>query len=187
MTTPRLLLVNGGRILSNADLAGSGGAIAISAGEIVVTGVGTDFFGDPIPSAIQAGATPFFGAGGDGGSVVIESDRLLISDSGTISVASEGEGAAGNISIATDVLRLENDGTLNASTRSPDSQQGNIALDVRDILLVQNSAIATESPDLAGSGNIELSLGSGALAIGTDKIQAIGGLLTINRGNNGSL
>lgn len=170
----RLLLTNGGRLINSAFSSGDGGDIIVRGSDAEI--VGTNNRG----SASGILSKSFESATGSGGTIEIEVSRLVIA-AGNISVEAEGTGAAGNITIAADVLRVESGGSLNASTRSPESQQGNIALDVGDILLIRDGAIATDSPDAPGSGDIDLTLGDLSLAIGLENVEATGGVVAIAR------
>ena len=83
----------------------------------------------------------------------IETGELIVRDGAQVSVSSQDQGAAGNLNIVADRLRLQ-EGTLSAETVAGD--QGNIILLVPEIQLRQNSRITTNARGTATGGNINI-------------------------------
>lgn len=106
--------------------------------------------------------------GGDGGSITLTTDRLIVRDAATISVSNfpsnensttalPGTGAAGNIVIdASSLVFLNNEGRLTADTQQ--GNNANITLTSPDIVLRQGSQITTNSTKDADGGNITLTM-----------------------------
>jgi filamentous hemagglutinin family protein len=102
----RLRLQNGGQISTSTFAAGRGGDLEIRAGEIEISGFSIAGLSsitsivEPIPDA------PIL-ATGNAGNIEITSDRLSITEGGTISAATSAIGNAGNITIAnSEVLEI---------------------------------------------------------------------------------
>lgn len=103
LTTDRLSLLAGGVIGIDAFGAGNAGSMRIQASEIELSGVGLDRNGQPfvirgVPDA-PSGLTAFTAAGGQGGTIRVETDRLTLRDGATIQTATQGTGDAGQLQI----------------------------------------------------------------------------------------
>ena len=92
-------------------------------------------------------------ATGNGGELNLNVDRLLVRDGATVSGRALGSGSAGNINLNAGEILLENQGSIDASTRS--GLGGNINFQARDIQLRQQSRIETDAGDATG-GNIKI-------------------------------
>ena len=162
VNTPRLVLRDGGRIDSSTFASGAAGSITINATEsvelsdthptvktteIVSSADLLDLFTQrlfqlpPVPS-------------GASGNVTIDTPRLFVGGSSSVSVRNDGTNNAGNLQITADFVELQDRGTLNASTQS--GEGGNIALQVRNLQLRDRSQITAESGGLGNGGNITL-------------------------------
>jgi filamentous hemagglutinin family protein len=163
VTTPRLILRDGGQINSSTrESGGNGGSIIVNASESVeVSGQGIMESGEVVPSGLftrTEGDTTF----GSGGNLNINTGRLSIRDGGTISVAAvEGStGRAGNLEIDANSLSL-NQGTITAETAQTGGDEGaNITLKISDLLRIENqSQISATANGLADGGNIDIDAG----------------------------
>lgn len=158
VNTPVLSLQSGAVLTTETRGAGKGGEVFITADRINVTGI------DPsqqFPSAILAVAR--LGATGDGGNVNIQAKEIRIQDNGSINVASIGFGNAGNLRIEANNLFLERQASLAALSLL--GEGGNINLQIRDLLSLNNSFILSASEGIGDSGNINLDAG---IVIGLD-------------------
>ena len=168
--TVRLILSEGSSVSAAGFAEGNGGSIRISATEsISISGV------SPInlPSQVRAEVRKTipslrrrFGLpdipSGEAGNVVIETPSLYITDSAQISVANEGNQAAGTLEIRADAIRLNNRGSLIANTAS--GEGGNIALQVQDSLqLSDRGEISAEAGGTGNGGNVAIDTGTIAL------------------------
>jgi filamentous hemagglutinin family protein len=125
-----------------------------------------------VPSDIAVDSTALSSTndtdGNNGGSITINTDRLIVRDGATISVsnfpsnensttADPGTGAAGNIVIdASSLVFLNNEGLLTADTQQ--GNNANITVTSPDIVLRRGSKITTNSTELADGGNITLTM-----------------------------
>jgi large exoprotein involved in heme utilization and adhesion len=173
INTSRLLLKNGGRIDSSTFASGTGGSVSIDASESVE--VSGTVPGSRNPSLIISSANlldeafrNFYGIPGNSaltgnsGSVILNTDRLTVSDGASISVQNDGTGNAGTIQINTPSIFLDNSGSISARTVS--GEGGNIQISSQDIRLFRNSGITTTA---GGSGN------GGNIFINTDTLVAL--------------
>ena len=157
ITTRRLIVDGGGEVSVGAveepdpgnDVdglsTGNGGDLRIVASDsTLVTGVGIDENGQSRPSALIAEAQ----GPGSAGNLTLSTGQLLIQDQGTVTVRSLVAGSAGDIRVNANIIRLENQGQLNAETAA--NSGGNIVLQATELLLLrQNSTISTSG----GLGN----------------------------------
>ncbi|GAA6619195.1 filamentous hemagglutinin N-terminal domain-containing protein [Scytonema sp. NUACC26] len=150
----QLVIQNGGEVRSGSFAEGSGGTLTIKAAESVeVTGRGT-IGSDVIPSTLFTRAE----ATGKAGNLAVTTQRLNVKNGAEVTVSSTGSGQAGNLEIIARSLTLDNEGKLIGKTASADG--GNIALNLRNLLLLRrNSEISTSAGTAFAGGN------GGAIAI----------------------
>lgn len=144
----RLRVYDGGQITASTNGTGNAGTVMIRADEIDVSGQSRDgMFRSEIVSGSKTRA--------DAGSVHLTGDQITVRDGAGISVDSLNGGAAGNLTISTERLYLNN-GTLEA--RVTGGNEGNLQLTATEaILMRQNSQIVTSASGIATGGNISLS------------------------------
>ncbi|MGG6285484.1 filamentous hemagglutinin N-terminal domain-containing protein [Leptolyngbya sp. AN03gr2] len=179
--TQRLRVLNGAQIAADTFGSGNAQSLSITAQDIELAG--------SLPqrrSGIFAGALVNTGAGGN---VFVKSDRLTIRDGATISASnfasqnqvSPGQGAAGNIDIRANTVRLNN-GSINASTVT--GGRGNIAVRSTTLTLLNQSLISTNSQGTEPGGNIVLNtdflVGFRNSDITANAVNARGGRVTVN-------
>ncbi|KAM3092143.1 filamentous hemagglutinin N-terminal domain-containing protein [Phormidesmis sp. 146-35] len=162
VTTPKLVIRNGGIVTSDNFARGQGGNVLINAIEsIEITGKGT-----PLPSRISASAvslpessrrvfgTPLVPTGASG-SVTINTGQLRISNGGVAGVEHPGTGNAGTLRINAHSVILEGQGSITAATRS--GEGGNLDIQVSDTLVLRrNSQITTSALGSGNGGNIDI-------------------------------
>jgi len=164
ITTPVLTVRDGGRISSATFNDGSGGAVNIAAQDITVSGAGRNRAGaisgifassgtaDRV--VFTTGSLESLPAAGTGGTIAINATNLTVADAAEISVGSFGSGAAGNLDITAEVVRLDRGGSLTATTTADGG--GNIFL-TADTLALDSSSI-TASSDRGDGGNLTFNL-----------------------------
>ncbi|MDB9513648.1 filamentous hemagglutinin N-terminal domain-containing protein, partial [Kamptonema animale CS-326] len=161
INTSRLIVTDGGTIITSTLAKGSGGTLIINASDsIQVSGKGEE---GGFPSRIESAALivpqPLRRAlglpdrpSGNSGNIIINTPRLTISDGARVSVANQGTGLAGNLNINAREIIL-NQGSLTASTAS--GSGGNIKLQVSgDTILRNGSQIAAEAAGTGDGGNL---------------------------------
>jgi filamentous hemagglutinin family protein len=155
ITADSVLLKNGGQISVETQGNGNAGNLSINAKLIDISGQN-----DNNRSGLFANAT--FGAG-NGGNIVVNSDRLIVRDGGIISASSfydqfivadpssVGSGSVGNITINSPSILLDQ-GSINVDSLS--SNGGNINLNSNLILLRNGSTISANALGSGTGGNI---------------------------------
>jgi hypothetical protein len=123
---------------------GKGGEINVIANSLVVQGSDGNISSDSKGS-------------GNGGNIILRAGELIVQDNATVAVKSSGSGDAGTLTVIGDSLRLDNSGSLNASTVS--GKGGNINLQLQDIQLRYGSNITTNASGPANGGNITIDTG----------------------------
>ncbi len=132
---------------SEAIDSGDAGKIYIQAGNLRLMGLGNQGLGSLIDNSTAGGGT--------GGSIMIKADNIYLADEASISADSQGTGNAGSIGIETNYLTLENS---NISTATDKADGGNIVLNARKKLTVENGQIsATVSGGVGNGGNLAIS------------------------------
>ncbi|MEA5510232.1 S-layer family protein [Crocosphaera sp. UHCC 0190] len=144
---------------------GKGGTVNINASESVqITGT------EIIPNRIEAGRVPsaiFIESGfsdirflgfGQGGSLNLNTDRLMVANGGVLSAASLGEGTAGNINIQANTILLDQ-GVLTASSQGT-GNAGNLTIKTDKLTVNNHSRVAVRSIGLGQGGNLTLNAGS---------------------------
>jgi filamentous hemagglutinin family protein len=87
---------------------------------------------------------------GDAGNITINTGRLLVQDGSNIGAQSQGSGNAGNITVQARSIILSNQSQINAVTTA--SQGGNITLKVSDTLLLRQGSFISATAGTAQAG-----------------------------------
>ncbi|RUT00819.1 hypothetical protein DSM106972_072280 [Dulcicalothrix desertica PCC 7102] len=167
-------LFNGAQILGNTRSSGNAGNISLNIKDrITISGSDPNFnqrlalaqenlggsgsnteltdvvTNEGAASGLFANTAP--GSTGNGGSIIIDPREFIISDSGRISVNSEGTGTAGNISVTGGNLTLDK---ASITARSASRDGGNIKFTLSDkLVLRRNSEISTTAGTAGAGGN----------------------------------
>ncbi|MEH1820007.1 MAG: S-layer family protein [Nostoc sp.] len=162
LNTAKLQILDGGAVAATAFFVGNGGDLSINATEsIAISGQGrasnssinaSSLRPDPLlrqrfglPDILTANA----------GTVSITTPKLTLTDSGTVSVTSQGRGNGGNININADTIQLKDRGFIQAQTESGNG--GNIALSASSLLFLRdNSLISSTAGGSGNGGNISI-------------------------------
>ena len=122
----------------NSGLSSQVGARAILLPEILSQAYGLP----PIPT-------------GNSGTVVLDTDRLQVSDRAVVGVDNQGRGNAGSLLINANQARLNRQGRITAGTAS--GEGGNLVLTLKELLsLRHNSAVTTTADGTGNGGNITI-------------------------------
>ena len=141
-----LRVFDGGSIAANTFGEGNAGDISINARSVDVNGVSSQ---QQLLSQISALSQNDFAAG----SVNITTERIRIHNGAEINVSNQGLGEAGNLNLTANNLLLDNAGRIKAEVNG--GQQGNINLDISQLMLLQGgSSITTNATDASKGGNI---------------------------------
>ncbi len=188
INTERLLVNDGGQIVTGTLSASDAGDLVVRATQIELRG--GDAFGQ---SGLLSNAVDFQASGlnGSSGNIMVETSDLRLDDGATISVSNTpsganpnltpGQGPAGNITIAARNILMTNGSSLSADTLNGD--RANIQVTATNLTLL-NSQISTNATGTATGGNITLDT-SAVAVLDTSNISAnsdanFGGRVIIN-------
>ncbi|MBL1175267.1 filamentous hemagglutinin N-terminal domain-containing protein [Pantanalinema sp. GBBB05] len=151
ITTQVLELTNGGQLSATTEGQGAAGNITVNAGDrLTIAGA---------PSGIFANTGR--GSTGNGGSIFVTTNDVLMQDRARITVDSQGLGRGGDIHLSAHQVALDHQATIFAETAS--TQGGNIQLQVRDLLLLRHNSLISASAGTAqaggNGGNIRINAG----------------------------
>ena len=143
ISTPRLLISDGGLLSTGTFGEGVGGDLIVNATESVQV-IGTSVDGQ-VSSLLNARTI----STGDAGSIKITTGELLILDGAQASVESTGKGKAGNLELTVDSVRLDQGSTM-STTFSGDG--GNLTLNVAELLLLRRGSQISTTAGTAQAG-----------------------------------
>lgn len=148
LNTTKLIIRDGGVVQVGTFSTGNGGDLFINASEsIAVSGFRLLSNDEIIRSTLRASS---FGSG-NAGNLVINGDRIMVDNEAEIAVNRSEIGIAGNMSITSNLLDLNN-GLITATSLS--GQGGNINLEIgKQINLINSSQISTRAGITSGNGN----------------------------------
>ena len=166
VNTAELNILDGGQISSVIYGDGDGGTITVNAEEVNISGFAIDEFYDEISGYSGIYGTAEFIALGTGSSIEINTQNLGITDEGTISTATWGDGNAGNIGITTNSLYQENGGVISSDTYFGFGNAGNISITAKNIEVVGSTdsgevfatliSSLSDIDALGNGGNVEI-------------------------------
>lgn len=172
--TQSLTLQNGGQVRAGTSGVGDSGDVTVTAKEINLQGSFTNDFLF-LPSTIQAAVEDFSavapsGIGsGDGGQILITTDRLTLEDGGTVSARTEGEGKGGNIEI--NAINIEVTSSFitadsnDSATIITTGDGGNLTINTQNLMLRNGGSILASTSSEGQGGNI---------AINATQVEAVG-------------
>lgn len=184
--TGRLTVTDGGQVLANTFGNGDAGKLLIVARESVeVIGTTPDGkFKSGLFTSVNQGAT------GDGGDLDLQTGRLIVQDGATIRSGTFAQGAAGNMQISADSVKLDNQASITSTARSGNG--GNMVMQIQYLLLLrrhsQISATAGTDQAEGNGGNITINIPDGFIVafpqensdITANAFQGSGGKVNIN-------
>ena len=150
ISTRRLSLREGGQIVvrTRENSTGQGGNLIVNASESVqVEGKSAD---GQFISTLGGDSK----GKGDAGNLQIETNNLIVRDSGLITVSGQSTGNAGNLNIQANSISLDNQGSIEAAATTGD--RGNITLETQQLQLRHQSSISTNATGNATGGNINI-------------------------------
>jgi filamentous hemagglutinin family protein len=158
VNTQNLEATNGGQIITATRGRGNAGKITLNSQKIIFAGSDVTQSDrairlKPIESVTNQGAESGIFAStdvksaGNGGSIFVNTNELILQDRANISGSSLGTGIAADIEVVAKSIRLQNQGAITAETRSSDG--GNIRMQIRDLLLMRDRSLISTT---AGTG-----------------------------------
>lgn len=142
----RSLSIARGAGLSTATRAqGNAGNISVQArGSIVMAGSSSNGISSQLTSEVSPGAI------GNGGTINLTAESILLRDGSQISSSSKGNGSAGNIASDARLITLDQQSRMTTETASGNG--GNIDLQVRDLLLLRHGSLISTTAGTAQAG-----------------------------------
>ena len=206
VSTPTLIMADGGRINTSTASSGRGGNVIINSrnvisisGEFFSTELEDIFRVGPIhPSGIftkTVGTDLCLGPCGDAGSISIVTGSLVMDsgsaiDSGTTSAGRGGEifiNATGNISLSGTLSEGTPSGIFSRTVDAATGAGGNISLQANQVSLSNGAAISAQSTSIGEAGNISIQAADSFISrnstVNTSTAQSDGGNITITAGN----
>ncbi|NJO42178.1 MAG: S-layer family protein [Cyanobacteria bacterium CRU_2_1] len=185
LNVEQLIVQDGGQIGAGSFLErnavnnerGPGGTLIINASESVEVS-GTGFIGsESVNSALLTRSE----GTGDAGDLSIRTGSLNVRDGAEVTVSSFGSGAAGNLTITADIIRLDG-GSLTAEILV--GEGGNIILQDLDLLLMQDqSQITAQAFGDADGGNVFITAPDGFIVAAAGQDNNI--IASADRGSGG--
>jgi filamentous hemagglutinin family protein len=181
--TPQLRMTDAAQVNALTEGEGNGGTITVKAENIDVRGTVLSPEGRNISSAFLAQS----GASGNAGTVIIEAERLRITDGGGVSVAADNTGDAGTIIVrANDVellngLNSQNISTLDASVKPTGTGSGgSVTIEAERLVLRNGGRIEARTANGIESGQITITASEFVELSGTTSDDNFGGSIFTN-------
>ncbi|MEG4976575.1 two-partner secretion domain-containing protein [Microcoleus sp. K4-B3] len=155
ISTPLVILRDGG-LISTASLGkGEAGSLTIDAGRVEVIGNGGQGeFNSQIQTSVGiVSRVRNPNATANGGSLNLNVGQLILRNGGTLNLQALGSARAGNINVKADAISLDNQSSIDGRTAS--GPGANINLEARDIQLRRGSRITTDA-SISDGGNINI-------------------------------
>ncbi len=172
LTANTLVVTEGAKVSATTEGAGNGGNLFINVADtLTLDGDGTGLF-----------ATTALGSSGQGGSIIIDSQQVLMSNGTGIAVDSQGTGNGGSVRLRAGNLTFNDRAFLTATTAS--GEGGNITLQIDNrLLLLTNSLISATAGGTGNGGNLEIRAGEFIIAVPSENSDIIANAFQGKGGN----
>lgn len=150
-----LQVLDGARIDASTIGIVGGGSIGIRSDRVLVAGRGAESGAGSSITAVSNGSSQ---RAGNGGTIDIAANELVVHDHGVISVASRSQGHAGNLRIAADTISLTDHAVVSAAA-TIQGGAGNLEIIARDVLTMRDSRINADAVNSSG-GTIDIQAGA---------------------------
>ncbi|RCJ40260.1 hypothetical protein A6770_11010 [Nostoc minutum NIES-26] len=165
ITTPVLLIQAGGQVNASTRNSGKGGNVSVTANKIHLIGrTANDLSASGLASLTQGV--------GDAGSVIINTQELLIQDGAAVSAATFSAGKGGNLTVTADSVKLigrsvgGRPSNLSVQARSA-GDAGSITINAQQFLVRDGAGVFVESRRTGNAGNLTIDARSIGLDNGT--------------------
>ncbi|QKQ75315.1 S-layer family protein [Nostoc sp. TCL240-02] len=164
LDTARLQVLDGGVVAGTSFFIGNGGDIRINATESIQISGRSRLNQSSINSSVLK-SEPLIRKlfslpdilTANAGNVSVTTPNLILQNGGTLSVTNQGSGNGGNLNITADRIQLKNQGLIQAQTESGNG--GNISLQVEKFLLIRDRSQITATAGGSGDGgNININV-----------------------------
>jgi filamentous hemagglutinin family protein len=157
IVSPRLDILNSGKITSTTKGPGPGGGIVIATSDFTIDGRGATFTGLEARVGTDAEKT---GATGAGGRIDVRTDTLTIVNGGVISGSTFGRGPAGDVTVTARDVLLSGPETPFAGVFSRSTQAagggpgGNVTVTANSLRVVNGAELSTSTTGDGPAGNV---------------------------------
>ena len=161
ISADELRVINGGQVTANTNVPGDAGDIALDVGRLEISGAGQDVF-DTTPRIVSSEitASTFLESretiNGDAGVITVNSNDIVIADSGKLSASASNVGNAGDIVITSNSLAVDRLGVISSRT-SGAGNAGNITLNVDKLGVFSGAQINAATSGIGNAGQINIS------------------------------
>ena len=161
-------IANGGLIAANTVGSGVGGSIAVTANALIIDGqeAPRDAQGNPLLTGLSA-TTDMAVNGGAGGSIQVTGNDLQILNGGAITASTFGSGAGGSISIKTQSMLLDGQGSAHDTSITADTRAatnggkgGSVNVESDSLQILNGGEIATNTFGNGEGGGIAIETGT---------------------------
>ncbi|MEQ8971184.1 MAG: filamentous hemagglutinin N-terminal domain-containing protein [Coleofasciculus sp. C1-SOL-03] len=154
--TGRLILRDGAKISSSTDGQGDAGSVTVQAENIELIGTRTDGI---LPSEFSVGVSK--DTTGNGGTVTVKTERLIVRDGAQISSSTLGQGNAGAVTIQAEDIELigtRTDGILpsgfSASAVESTGNGGTVTVETEQLMVRNGAQISSSTFGQGNAGSI---------------------------------
>jgi CHAT domain-containing protein len=122
------------------SVTGQAGDVVVNAGRVILTGTGDG------PTGLRSASS----TAGDGGSVSVTTNELVMSSGAQVTARADGSGNAGDVTI--DAGNITMDTGASIETRAAEGDGGNIVIGGGELMYMNDAAITTSVESGVGSG-----------------------------------
>jgi filamentous hemagglutinin family protein len=158
--TQVLRILDGAGVETNTIGIGNAGDLSIKATELLeISGTNAN---ETFSSKLTAGVG--FGAKGNGGELNINAGLLLVTNGGTVSASTYGNGNAGNVNITTSSVDVRGNGNIEgkltpssiATISTTDFSAGSLAINANQVNVSDKGKISVSGFGTGGGGNLDI-------------------------------
>jgi filamentous hemagglutinin family protein len=156
--TGLLSMTNGAVVSASTFGTGNGGNVQITANKIMVNGTTSD---GEFATGIVSQVAPM--AIGSGGNVTIETDSLTVSNGGTVSASTFGNGKAGTVRVKANTIDVEGGAsqgqfisTIASQVLTGKGDGGEVVLDVTSLRITGGATVSASTNSTGDAGNVKI-------------------------------
>jgi filamentous hemagglutinin family protein len=156
--TGLLKMTNGAVVSASTFGTGNGGNVQVTANKIMVDGTTSD---GEFATGIVSQVAPM--AIGSGGNVTIETDSLTVSNGGTVSASTFGNGRAGTVRVKANTIDVEGGAsqgqfisTIASQVLTGNGDGGDVILDVTSLRITGGATVSASTNSNGNAGNVRI-------------------------------
>ena len=156
INTKRMIIKDGAFLSTNALGEGNGGNLNINAEDIQVIGKGgNNPENDNLPYSSGLFVTAEYSSLGDAGELTINTKRMLVEDDAFVSSSTNSIGDGGNLTIDANRLRVHKGASIISGTSS-EGVGGNLKITANSLLLEDEAKIGSDTSGMGNAGNLNI-------------------------------